>query len=302
MFAQGSKKSIQISKNAMGYLFVSPLIIGLGLFMAYPLLDSIRMSFFKIELMNIRLATFIGIKNFVRMFTSTEPSFWGDTMRITVIFVGACVVLQVGIGLGLALLLNFKWLKGRIIFRNIFLLPWITAGVICGYSWRFVYNSSTGVLNYLLSLVGIAPQAWLSNPNLVMLSIIIANIWKGTTYSVLIQTAGLQSIPDEIYEAAYTDGASPWQSLIHITLPLLAPFLFINLLTETGDTFNAFDRIYAMTRGGPLHSTEILSIYTYRQAFVHGDLGIGAAAGLFQIIIGLILAIIYLRAFRLRAY
>ena len=219
-------------------------------------------------------------------------------MRITLIFVFFSVILQVGFGLALALLLHLKWLKAKIFFRNVFLLPWVTAGVVCGFSWKFLFNQTVGVLNFLLTLVGIAPQAWLSDPRLVLPSIIFANIWKGTTYSLLIQLAGLQSIPDELYEVALVDGASKLQSLRYITIPMLVPFLFINLVTETGDTFHVFDRIYAMTGGGPLHSTELLSIFMYRNAFVYGNLGVGAAVAVFELMVGLAFALAYIFIFR----
>ena len=123
-------------------------------------------------------------------------------------------------------------------------------------------------------------------------------IWKGTTYSLMIQLAGLQSIPDELYEVALVDGASKLQSLRYITLPLLVPFLFINLVTETGDTFHVFDRIYAMTGGGPLHSTELLSIFMYRTAFVYGNLGLGASIAVFEFLIGLSFALAYIFIFK----
>ena len=286
-------------KSAMwGYLFISPLFAGVILLLLYPMLDTLTTSFYDIQLVNIAKRNFVGFENFRTMFAQENPSFLGDIMRITLIFVFFSVVLQVGFGLGLALLLHFKWLKGKNFFRNVFLLPWVTAGVVCAFSWKFLFNQSVGVLNYLITLAGIPPQAWLSDPRLVLPSIIFANIWKGTTYSLMIQLAGLQSIPDELYEVALVDGASKLQSLRYITLPLLVPFLFINLVTETGDTFHVFDRIYAMTGGGPLHSTELLSIFMYRTAFVYGNLGLGASIAVFEFLIGLSFALAYIFIFK----
>jgi len=285
-------------KVLLGFIFISPLYIGISLLLLYPMIDTIVTSFYKIELVDISHRVFVGFSNFKELFSIREPDFLTGIMHVTIVFVFFSVILQVGMGLILALLLHLQWLKGRIIFRNIFLLPWVTAGVVCGFSWKFLFNSSVGVLNYLISLVGISPQAWLSDPKLVIPSIIFANIWKGTTYSLLIQTAGLQSIPEELYEVAVVDGSSKWQQLRYITLPLLVPFLFINLLTETGDTFHVFDRIYAMTGGGPLHSTELLSIYMYRNAFVYGNLGLGASVAVFELVIGLALALAYILIFK----
>jgi ABC-type sugar transport system permease subunit len=286
------------SKAAWGYLFILPLFVMVALFLLYPMLDTLSTSLYKISLVNISRRTFVGLANFRALFTQKSPSFLSDIMRVTLIFVFFSVLLQVGFGLLLALFLHFRWLRGRIVFRNVFLLPWVTAGVVCGFSWKFLLNNSVGVLNYLVSLVGIAPQAWLSDPKLVLPSIIFANIWKGTTYSLLIQTAGLQSIPEELYDVALVDGARKLQSLWHIVLPLLLPFLFLNLVTETGDTFHVFDRIYAMTGGGPLHSTELLSIFMYRNAFVYGDLGLGAAVAVFELLIGILFAAAYMFLFR----
>jgi ABC-type sugar transport system permease subunit len=281
-----------------GYLFILPLFICVFLLLLYPMLDTIITAFFDIQLVNISKKTFVGFQNFKTIFTQKNPNFFSGTRRITMIFVFFSVVLQVGFGLALALLLHLKWLKAKIFFRNVFLLPWVTAGVVCGFSWKFLFNQTVGVLNYLITLVGIAPQAWLSDPRLVLPSIIFANIWKGTTYSLLIQLAGLQSIPDELYEVALVDGASKLQSLRYITIPMLVPFLFINLVTETGDTFHVFDRIYAMTGGGPLHSTELLSIFMYRNAFVYGNLGVGAAVAVFELMVGLVFALAYIFIFR----
>jgi len=286
------------NKALWGYLFISPLIICVFLLLLYPMLDTIMTAFFDIQLVNISKKTFVGFKNFQTIFTQENPNFFSGIMRVTLIFVFFSVVLQVGFGLGLALMLHLKWLKAKIFFRNVFLLPWVTAGVVCGFSWKFLFNQTVGVLNYLVSLAGIAPQAWLSDPRLVLPSIIFANIWKGTTYSLLIQLAGLQSIPDELYEVALVDGASKLQSLRFITIPMLVPFLFINLVTETGDTFHVFDRIYAMTGGGPLHSTELLSIFMYRNAFVYGNLGVGAAVAVFELLVGLAFALAYIFIFR----
>jgi len=286
------------NKAWWGYLFITPLYICVILFLIYPMLDTIVSAFFDIRLVNIAKRTFVGFKNFQTIFSQQNPNFVTDIMRITLVFVFFSVILQVGFGLGLALLLHLKWLKLKIFFRNVFLLPWVTAGVVCGFSWKFLFNQAVGVLNYLLILVNIPPQAWLSDPRLVLPAIIFANIWKGTTYSLLIQLAGLQSIPDELYEVALVDGASKLQSLRYITIPMLVPFLFINLVTETGDTFHVFDRIYAMTGGGPLHSTELLSIFMYRNAFIYGDLGVGAAAAVFELLVGLLFALGYIYIFR----
>jgi multiple sugar transport system permease protein len=289
---------VRKQRALIGALFILPLYVALALFILYPMAYTIALSFFKVSLVDISKQTFVGIRNFRNLFAQETPSFISDIMRVTSVFVFSCVLLQVGFGLGLALLLNFRWLKGRILLRNLFLLPWVTPSIICGFAWRFMLDQSSGVLNYLIGMVGIPPQGWLTDLRLVLPSIIIANIWTGTTYSLLIQTAGLQSIPDELYDVALVDGASKLQSLWKITIPLLLPFLFINLVTETGDTFHVFANIYALTGGGPLHQSEILSIFMYRTAFIQGELGYGASIAVFEFIIGIVFAIAYMFFFR----
>jgi ABC-type sugar transport system permease subunit len=284
-------------KRLIGIAFISPLFLAIILFLLYPMLYTIVLSFREIALVNISQSTFVGLDNFKRLFTQRNPAFLSEIMRVTGIFVISSVVLQVGFGLGLALLLHFHWLKGRNLLRNLYLLPWVTPGIICGFAWKFMLDQY-GILNYLFTMVGLPPQGWLTDLRLVLPSIIIANVWTGTTYSLLIQTAGLQSIPQELYDVALVDGASKFQSLTKITLPLLLPFLFINLVTETGDTFHVFDRIYALTGGGPLHKTELLSIFMFRNAFVYGDLGYGAAIAVFEFFIGILFAVAYLFIFR----
>lgn len=281
-----------------GVLFIAPLFVAVLLFLVYPMLDTIVIAFQKAALIDISKRSFAGFDNFRRLFSQKNPRFLSDVMRITSVFALSSVVIQVGTGLVLALILHFHWLKGRILFRNLYLLPWVTPGIICGFAWKFMLDQSNGVLNYLLSLIGIGPQGWLTDLRLVLPAVIIANVWTGTTYSLLIQTAGLQSIPDELYDAALVDGASKLQGLRKITLPLLLPFLFINLVTETGDSFQVFDRIYALTGGGPLHQTELLGISMYRTAFVDGDLGLGAAIAVVSLLIGALFAIAYLFLFK----
>ncbi|UCF97200.1 MAG: sugar ABC transporter permease [Spirochaetaceae bacterium] len=284
-------------KALRGLAFIAPLFIAIVLFLLYPMMYTIILSFRKIALVNISQSTFVGLENYKRLLTQKNPAFLSEIMRVTGVFVVSSVVLQVGFGLGLALLLHFHWLKGRNILRNLYLLPWVTPGIICGFAWKFMLDQY-GILNYLFTLVGLPPQGWLTDLRLVLPSVIIANVWTGTTYSLLIQTAGLQSIPQELYDVALVDGASKFQSLTRITLPLLLPFLFINLVTETGDTFHVFDRIYALTGGGPLHKTELLSIFMFRNAFVYGDLGYGAAIAVFEFFIGILFAVAYLFIFR----
>lgn len=284
-------------KPALGYLYIAPLLIGVLLFSIYPVIQVVWMSFHDIQLANLREATFVGLQNYQRVLTSEDPTFVNVTW-ITFAFVGGSVILHIAIGLGLAVLLNIPWLKGRNVFRNVYMIPWITAGIMVGYTWSFLFEPRTGILNYLLALVDLPSQSWTADLKLALPAIIIANVWRGVPYSLILQTAGLQSINTELYDAAVVDGASPIQILTRITIPLIREFLLLNLILDTGLTFHVFDTIFAMTAGGPLHRTETFSIHMYLQAFKFGEIGRGAAVSMMLLLISLILAVVYMRFFR----
>jgi multiple sugar transport system permease protein len=282
-----------------GYLYISPLLAGVVLFSLYPVVQVVWMSLQDIELANLREGTFVGLRNYSRIFSMEDPSFL-EVLRITGAFVGGSVVLHVALGLGLALLLNIPWVWGRNFFRNLYTVPWITAGIMVGYTWSFLFEPRAGILNYLLSLAHMPAQSWTADPNLALPSIILANVWRGVPYSLIMQTAGLQSINTELYDAAVVDGASPAQILRRITIPLIREFLLLNLVLDTGLTFHVFDTIFAMTAGGPLHRTETFSINMYLRAFKFGELGMGSAIGMMLLLISLLLALVYMRFFRPR--
>ncbi len=287
-------------KALAGYLYISPLLLGVLLFSLYPIVQVIWMSLQDIELANLREGTFVGLRNYTRIFAMEDPSFL-EVLRITFAFVGASVVLHIVLGLGLALLLNIPWVRGRNFFRNLYMVPWITAGIMVGYTWSFLFEPRAGILNYLMSLAHLPAQSWTADPLLALPSIIAANVWRGVPYSLIMQTAGLQSINTELYDAAVVDGASQPQILARITLPLIKEFLLLNLVLDTGLTFHVFDTIFAMTAGGPLHRTETFSINMYLRAFKFGELGMGSAIGMVLLLISLVLALIYMRFFRGKA-
>ncbi len=287
-------------KALAGYLYISPLLLGVLLFSLYPVVQVIWMSLQDIELANLREGTFVGLRNYARIFAMEDPSFL-EVLRITFVFVGGSVVLHIALGLGLALLLNLPWVWGRNFFRNLYTVPWITAGIMVGYTWSFLFEPRAGILNYLMSLAHLPAQSWTADPALALPSIIAANVWRGVPYSLIMQTAGLQSINTELYDAAVVDGASQPQILARITLPLIREFLLLNLVLDTGLTFHVFDTIFAMTAGGPLHRTETFSINMYLRAFKFGELGMGSAIGMVLLLISLVLALIYMRFFRAKA-
>jgi multiple sugar transport system permease protein len=291
----------RIREATSGYLLILPAVLLLFSFMVYPLFESINMSLHKVNLASLGQQTFIGLSNYVKIFTYKGPSLFSQVLPATFYFVGGSVLGQLFFGLAVALLVNQRWLKGKGIFRGIFILPWVTSSIVIAISWRFMFDPRLGVLNYLLHQLGMEmPPSWLNDLDWVMPCLIIANVWHGTAFSFTLQTAGLQSISNQLYEAATVDGASSWQQFRYITLPLIFPFIMLNLILISMYTINFFDLIYAMTNGGPLYKTEVISVFMYHQAFEYGHMGLGAAIAVLILLINVVLTFFYMRLNRKR--
>jgi len=162
-------------RPALGYLYISPLLIGVLLFSIYPVIQVVWMSFHDIQLANLREATFVGLQNYRRTLSSEDPTFINVTW-ITFAFVSGSVILHIVIGLGLAVLLNIPWLKGRNLFRNVYMIPWITAGIMVGYTWSFLFEPRAGILNYLLSLLNLPSQSWTADLKLALPSVPLRSV------------------------------------------------------------------------------------------------------------------------------
>jgi multiple sugar transport system permease protein len=193
------------------------------------------------------------------------------------------------LGMGLALLLNQE-LKGRGLLRSFILLPMMCTNVVIGLMWRLLLNYQYGLVNYYLGRLGFLPVEWLSSPDVAMASVVLVDVWNTTSFVALMLLAGLQSLPDEPYEAARIDGASPIQSFFYLTLPLLKPIILVTLLWRFIDTFRIFDVVYLLTAGGPARATETVSIYIYRYGFQSFNLGVSAASSFIMLLIMLVVA------------
>ncbi|SRR6056297_1240042 len=289
----------RFNQVAFSYAFLAPLIILYVMLMFYPLLRGIVWSMQDISLARLaggKPSPFIGLKNFQDLFS--DRTFWSKVVPNTIVFVAGSVTLQIGFGTALAILINQRFVLGRRIMRSLVLLPWVTANVVVAYSWVFIYDSRVGLINRFLLESGMDPVSILSSRSLVMPAVVIANVWRGTAFSMLVQSSGLQSIPDELYEAASIDGAGTLQTIHMITLPLLRRFTLINLLYATMATLNVFDLIFIMTGGGPLHNSSVAGLYMYEQAFILGRFGYGSAISILLLAFNLVLTFIFLRWFR----
>lgn len=266
---------IRAREQRTGWLLLLPALILLALVFAYPILRAFWLSLFTQNLGTQLKLVFSGFSNYGRMMG--DGRFW-QSMWNTTVFTTASVLLELIIGMGVALVLNQSF-KGRGIVRTISLLPWALPTALMGLIWAWVFNDQYGIVNDILLRLGLLKTgiSWLGDPTLAMIAVIIADVWKTTPFIALLLLAGLQSISGDLYEAHAIDGASPWQSFWRITVPLLMPQIVIALLFRFAQAFGIFDLIQVMTGGGPAGATETVSIYIYGTVMRYLDFGYGAA-------------------------
>lgn len=244
-----------------GFLFILPWLVGYLIFRLGPLLASLYLSFTNYD--GSGAPKWIGLDNYVYMF-SEDPRFW-DSVRTTLSFVAGFLPLSLVIGLGIALLMNQK-VRGILLFRGIYYLPAVTTGVAVALLWQFVFHKQYGVLNSILGWFGAPQIGWLVDPNVVMYAFILMALW-GVGGTMIVYLAGLQAIPSELYEAATVDGANSLQRFWAVTLPLLTPVIFFNLVTGLIAAFQIFENAYIMTGGGPNYATYFFGLNIYFTAF-----------------------------------
>jgi len=271
-------------------LFISPWILGFIAFTAGPLFLSAVMTMFDWPI--IGTPSFVGIKNFIDMFTK-DNQFW-KSVGITIKFMVMFVPLNIIIALVLAMLIS-KPLRGIGIFRTIFYLPSVVSSVAVAIMWGWIFHSEYGLLNYALSLLGISGPRWLSDPSWAIVAIVIASLWSLGTMMLIFYTA-IKSIPKDIYEDAIIAGAYPFRTFFSITLPLITPTLLFNLITSTIGAMQELSLVLLLTRGGPVKSTYFYGLYVYRNAFLHFKLGYAAANAWFMFIIILLLTLLIFKS------
>lgn len=284
---------LRLSDRQVGVLFMLPLILGLGVFLIWPIAEAVRLSFVRYNPLRPDSQPFVGLDNYV--FVLQDPLFW-ESFSQALIWTGWSTVLQALIGVGLAMLLH-QPLKGMNAFRGLLLFPYIVPTVVIALNWRWLFNSEIGIVNHLLMSAGIIDDriAWLSTPTMAMASAILLNVWKYTPFVVIVVLARLQTIPTELYDAAKVDGAGPFRRFRDITLPQLAEVLAVVIVFRTIWTFNKFEEIYLLTRGGPGTSTYNLALYAFDQSIANLRMGVGAAAGVIMLLLLLLGSILYIR-------
>lgn len=286
-------RQLQISKKLEPYLFIMPAFLLLLLAFGYPLVNSVLMSFQNYKLIEPGKVYFNNFANFKNLFSDRDI---GLIMRNSFVYVIASVGMQFLLGLFLSLALKKKF-RGRGVYQAIVFLPWAFSAFVIGLMFRWSFNGEYGVVNDLLIKLGLITEkiAWLGTPGLSLLVVILAMIWMGVPFFAIMYLAALQSIPEDVYEAADIDGCGAVRRFFAITFPYIKPTVIMTLLLRTIWVFNSFDLIVVITGGGPANHSQTLPSYMYTRAFSGYDFGLASALGVVLMVILAVYAVIFLQ-------
>jgi multiple sugar transport system permease protein len=274
--------------------WLAPLLAIATLFFLWPVINVIRLAFTDTTLLRDDYGyTFETIGQ-----TLGDPAL-GQVLGVTAIFVAASVAGQLLLGLAIALIVQravARGLRGAVLVRTVVLCAWVMPGVLIGVIWQIVLNeSSYGLVNSALDTVGLGTVAWLSDTDLAVVSVVVANIWRGTAFTMLLLYAALYTVNRELYDAARVDGAGRVRTLWHVTLPQIRPVLLVNVILITIATLNTFDMILSLTGGGPAQATEVLALHTFNEVFVNFSLAAGCVLAVLMLLASLLLTAVYRR-------
>ena len=286
----------QHSHKFTPYFFLLPALIVLGLTVFYPAIRAFYLSFTQYEYDLTQAPTWVGLKNFQRLVR--DPIFW-QTFRNTLLYLVCVVPVLVTLPLALAILVNQK-LRGIHWFRVAYYVPVVISMVVAGIAWKWLYADS-GLLNQLLQAIGLPSVPWLTSPNWAIFSVMVVTVWKGLGYYMVIYLAGLQAIPQELYEAAAIDGSDGIKKHWDITIPLMRPYLFLVAVISAISATKVFEEVYVMTRGGPNHASETIVYYLYNKAFNELEISYACTIGLVMFLLILVLSVVRLGVERITA-
>lgn len=274
-------------RHAAGYAFAGPALVILAAFLVYPIGYSVWLSFHEWDGYTPRWGPFVGLENYRAL--AGDEVFWRATLN-SVVFVAVRTPLEVGLGFLLALLLNRR-LVARSLLRTLFFVPVVMSLIVVTIIFQRVFEPNTGLLNTFLRAVGLGDWAhpWLGDPATALPAVIAVSVWKNVGFSLVILLAGLQSLPQDVVEAARVDGANAWQLTLRVITPLMRPILALTALLSIIGGLKVFDLVFIMTRGGPTYSTEVLATMLYREAFELNHMGIASAVAV--ILVALVLSI-----------
>ena len=272
--------------RTLGLAYITPYLIGLLVFTAFPFLASLGLSFTDYNL--IDPPYWIGLENYIYMFTK-DKVFW-KSLSVTLSYVFMTVPLKLAFALYIAHILNYR-LKGINLFRTAYYVPSILGGsVAVAVLWRYMF-ADYGIINLILGTIGFDPIPWFGQPGWALFTITLLRLWQFGS-AMVIFLAALQNVPQSLYEAAQIDGATKWQAFSKITIPLITPVIFFNFVMQTVQAFQEFNGPYIITQGGPLKSTYLLPLYVYESAFKNFEMGYGAALSWVLFTIVMILTLI----------
>lgn len=282
--------------------FLLPAVLYVLILVFYPIFYNINISLQEVTGLNIRAEShpYIGFGNYRRLMF--DPSFY-EIVGNTAIFTVASIVLQFVIGFSLALFLNRPF-PGRDLFRAAIILGWVLSPVVVGTVWRWLLNSDYGLLNYILRWMGLINEniTWLPRPRTAMTGIVIANVWLGIPFNMMLLTGGLANLPDDVFESATIDGATLFQKFFLITIPMMKQTIAATIMLGFIYTLKVFGLIWVMTKGGPVNATTTLPVWSYRYSFVLFRFSDGAAAANILLFITLVLALGYIHYFGKEKY
>ncbi|WP_406174019.1 carbohydrate ABC transporter permease [Streptomyces canus] len=271
-----------------------PAVVLLAVFLAGPISYCVYYAFTDMQLTGAAGTHFVGVDNFTRAFKDTD---FLNAMWLTLLFVvGSAVIGQNTLGLALAVLMQKATQPVRALVNGVVIAAWVLPEVVAGYlMYAFFYDQ--GSLNSLLDAMHLPDQNWLYT--MPILAVCLANVWRGTAFSLMVFTAAINDVPQELVEAAEMDGAGPWQRLWRVVLPVIRPSILTNLMLITLQTLSVFGLIYTMTRGGPGNKSETLPIFMYQQAFQNSLIGYGTAIALVLLVVGALFSVVYIRLLKL---
>ncbi len=278
----------------MGLLLVLPAIIAVMIVLVAPFLYSLFLSFNNYDLSRPQNNAFIWLGNYTKLL---QDRYFLNSLKVTLVFSLASMLLELILGVAIALVLNEPF-RGRGFMRGLIILPWALPSIVNAAMWQWIYNADYGALNGLVYQLGLIEEyrIWLADPNWAMALIILANVWKETPFTTILVLAGLQGIPNALYDAAKVDGASMWQRFRLITLPLLRPVIIVCGLLQTIWSFQTFELVYVVTQGGPFGTTDVLPVRIYEATFRSLRFGYGAAMAYFTGLVLIVPALFYIRA------
>lgn len=293
------RETIAASHQLVGYLFVLPALLFLLVFVAYPIFYNIVLSFKDVDITNINFPdqqSFVGFKNYRDLFADVDRQMVGAIVN-TLVFTGGSIFFQFIIGFLMALLFKERFPLGGFV-RGSIMISWLIPVTVSGLLFKFMFGMNGGIINQFLGVFGFAPVEWLYSVDYAMIAVVIANIWIGIPFNMILLLTGLTTIPADIYESCDIDGAKGLRRLFSITIPMIRPAIMSVLTLGFVYTFKVFDLVKVMTSGGPVNRTQLVSIYAYKLAFEKYEYSMGAAAGAIMFIILLVEGMFYIRAIR----